>query len=123
MFDTVSTTALNAGTVTIAALEAAKKEAVAHTTSVFDRLINSASVPVSKPKIPTLEQCQEPANKNGKNLTPRGEEICYRLFDDGAGYNRVGKSLNISQMAAKNRKGLWTRAGGLNRTRMVLDFD
>jgi hypothetical protein len=74
-------------------------------------------------KIPTVEQAQDPRNKDGANLTARGAEILYRLFDDGAGYNRASKALGITQTAARNRKGLWEKLGGLNRTRVPLDID
>lgn len=74
-------------------------------------------------KMPTLADGQDPRNKNGLNLTPRGAEILYRVFDDGGGYNRAAKMLGISQGAAKNRKGIWTKLGGLNRTKLVLDID
>ncbi|WP_210012212.1 hypothetical protein [Brevundimonas sp. S30B] len=71
-------------------------------------------------KIPTFEQCQDPANKNGANLTERGVEVLYRLFDMGAGYNRASKALNITQTAARHRKGAWEKAGGLHRVRQPL---
>jgi hypothetical protein len=74
-------------------------------------------------KMPTLADGHDPRNKNGLNLTPRGVEILYRVFDDGGGYNRAAKMLNISQGAAKNRKGLWQKLGGRNRQREVLDID
>jgi hypothetical protein len=74
-------------------------------------------------KEPTLADGHDPRNKNGQNLTPRGAEIIYRVFDDGGGYNRAAKLLNISQGAAKNRKAIWTSLGGLNRTKQVLDID
>lgn len=74
-------------------------------------------------KSPTLADGLDPRNKNGLNLTPRGIEILYRVFDEGAGYNRAARMLAISQGAAKNRKGLWTKLGGLNRTKTVLDID
>jgi len=74
-------------------------------------------------KVPTLEQCHDDRNKDGANLTERGVEILYRLFDDGAGYNRASKALGITQTAARNRKGLWEKKGGLERARAVLDID
>jgi hypothetical protein len=74
-------------------------------------------------KSPTLADGQDPRNKNGLNLTPRGAEILYRVFDEGGGYNRAARMLGISQGAAKNRKGIWTKLGGQNRTKMVLDID
>ncbi len=74
-------------------------------------------------KIPTLEQARDPRNKEGVNLTARGVEILYRLFDDKAGYNRASKALGITQTAARNRKGAWEKQGGFNRKRMPLDID
>lgn len=88
------------------------------------KLIGKAAVIAASHKIPTLEQCQDPANKVGSNLTERGAEILYRLFDDGAGYNRASRALSITQTAARNRKGLWEKLGGVNRKRMPLpDID
>ncbi len=74
-------------------------------------------------KSPTLADGHDPRNKNGMNLTPRGVEILYRVFDEGGGYNRAGKMLNISQGAAKNRKEIWTKLGGVNRTKQPIDID
>lgn len=75
-------------------------------------------------KTPTLEQARDTAkNKNGRNLTERGVEILYRLFDDGAGYNRAAKALDITQTAAKHRKSVWENEGGLNRTKRTIDID
>ncbi|MFG1185281.1 MULTISPECIES: hypothetical protein [Xanthobacter] len=83
-----------------------------------DKLITEPSV--TAPKLPTNEACQDPANKIGSNLTERGAEILYRLFDHGAGYNRASKALGITQTAARNRKGLWEKLGGMNRKRVHL---
>ena len=74
-------------------------------------------------KRPTLEDGHDPRNKNGLNLTERGVEILYRAYDDDAGYNRASKLLNISQGAAKNRKTMWTKLGGKDRVRSLLDID
>ncbi len=74
-------------------------------------------------KTPTLADGHDPRNKNGLNLTPRGVEIIYRVFDDNGGYNRAAKMLNISQGAAKNRKATWLREGGTNRTKQIIDID
>lgn len=84
--------------------------------------MESPAHPVMSVKIPTLAQCQDPANKteNGVNLTERGVEVLYRLFDDGAGYNRASKSLGITQTAARHRKGAWEKAGGRDRVRKEL---
>ncbi|WP_086737419.1 hypothetical protein [Erythrobacter colymbi] len=85
--------------------------------------LSGQSAPATVFKVPTFADGQDPRNKNGMNLTPRGVEILYRLFDDGAGYNRAAKALSISQGAAKNRKQIWTKLGGLNRTKQVIDID
>ena len=74
-------------------------------------------------KSPSQEDGRDLRNKNDKNLTPRGVEILYRVFDDGGGYNRAAKMLTISQSAAKNRKAMWTRLGGANRKKEILDID
>lgn len=74
-------------------------------------------------KSPTLADGHDPRNKNGMNLTPRGVEILYRVFDEGGGYNRAAKMLNISQGAAKNRKGIWIKLGGQSRAKHILDID
>lgn len=74
-------------------------------------------------KSPTQADGLDPRNKNGHNLTARGIEILYRAFDEGAGYNRAARLLNISQGAAKNRKGIWLSLGGTQRVKTVLDID
>lgn len=85
------------------------------------QLVDDAAALPKNDKVPTLEQCQDPTNKEGANLTRRGVEILYRLFDDGAGYNRASKALGITQTAARNRKGLWEKKGGLNRERDFIE--
>jgi hypothetical protein len=90
--------------------------------SLKAQLVDDAAALPKNDKVPTLEQCKDPANKDGANLTPRGVELLYRLFDDGAGYNRASKALGITQTAARNRKGLWEKKeGGLNRERKFLE--
>jgi hypothetical protein len=74
-------------------------------------------------KMPTQADGHDARNKHNLNLTARGVEILYRVFDDDGGYNRAAKMLSISQGAAKNRKAGWLKAGGKNRTKMVLDID
>lgn len=111
----------------VAALESHRTELVDYINRTTDALIAKIAGTVASPaigvKIPTLEQAQDPRNKEGANLTVRGTEIIYRLFDDGAGYNRASKALGITQTAARNRKGLWEKLGGMNRTRAPLDID
>lgn len=110
-----------------AIVESFRKEMIDVVNRAADDLLDTLSVdsgphPVMSVKIPTLAQCQDPANKteNGVNLTERGVEILYRLFDDGAGYNRASKSLGITQTAARHRKGAWEKAGGRDRVRKEL---
>lgn len=108
----------------VAAIESHRTELIdfvnRSTNALLAKVNRSSERPVSGIKIPTLEQCRDEANKNGANLSERGVEILYRLFDDGAGYNRASKALGITQTAARNRKGLWEKQGGLNRKRSHL---
>lgn len=111
----------------VSALESYRTEMIDHINRATDALISkfkgAETTRAVGVKIPTFEQAQDPRNKDGANLTARGAEILYRLFDDGAGYNRASKALGITQTAARNRKGLWEKLGGLNRTRVPLDID
>jgi hypothetical protein len=111
----------------IAALEITRTNTIAAINTIFDSKIaelrqDGPAIPMVF-KMPTPVDGADPRNKNGHNLTPRGVEILYRVFDDGGGYNRASKMLNITQAAAKNRKGNWNKLGGLNRTKAVLDID
>ena len=111
----------------IAAVEAMRSDLIAHINKACDAL-RSQLAPDAAPrdpffKRPTLQDGHDPRNKNGMNLTPRGVEILYRVFDDGGGYNRASKMLNISQGAAKNRKACWVKAGGLSRKKQLLEID
>ena len=112
---------------TVAALESYRAELVDYINRTTDNLIarisSTDTASVIGVKVPTFEQAQDPRNKDGVNLTARGAEILYRLFDHGAGYNRASKALGITQTAARNRKGLWEKLGGLNRKREPLDID
>ena len=111
----------------IAAVEALRATLHATVNQACDTLVAAlapeAETNAATFKKPTLADGHDPRNKNGLNLTDRGIEILYRVFDDGGGYNRAAKMLNITQGAAKNRKGLWLKAGGLNRKKQVLDID
>ena len=112
---------------TIAAVESTRATLIDFVNKACDDLVARLSPqPPSEGvslKMPTLADGHDPRNKNGLNLTPRGVEILYRVFDDGGGYNRAAKMLSISQGAAKNRKGLWQKLGGPNRRKEVLDID
>ena len=111
----------------VAALESYRTDMIDYINRTTDALIakltDQGTGPAVGVKIPTFEQAQDPRNKDGVNLTARGTEIIYRLFDDGAGYNRASKALGITQTAARNRKGLWEKLGGVSRTRLPLDID
>ncbi len=112
---------------TATAIEALRTGLHAHIDAACDdaiRQLASSNTPAPAVyKQPTLADGHDSRNKNGQNLTPRGAEIIYRVFDDGGGYNRAAKMLNISQRGAKNRKAIWTSLGGLNRTKLILDID
>lgn len=119
-------TDLNNSTAIAAIVESFRKEMIdvvnRSADDLLETLTDSEAHPVMSVKIPTLAQCQDPANKtsNGVNLTERGVEILYRLFDDGAGYNRASKALGITQTAARHRKGAWEKVGGRDRVRQPL---
>lgn len=65
---------------------------------------------------------KDPRNKlpDGK-LTPRGVEICYRLFDLGKTRYAVKEALNISYGAATHRLDAWHKAGGTTREKMPIE--
>lgn len=64
---------------------------------------------------------KDPANKYTvgglEKLTPRGVEICYRLFDKGLSRYAVAQAMDISFGAATHRLDAWQKAGGLKRVR------
>lgn len=68
---------------------------------------------------------KDPANKQIvgglEKLTPRGVEICYRLFDAGKTRYAVAHLMGISFGAATHRQKAWEKAGGLKRTRSRLN--
>ena len=74
-----------------------------------------------QPEAPAEFDPMDPANKfpDGK-LTPRGVEICYRLFDAGNTRYAVGAQMGISFSAADNRHAAWQHAGGLEREKQPL---
>ncbi len=65
---------------------------------------------------------KDPRNKlpDGK-LTPRGVEVCYRLFDAGQTRYAVKEAIGISYGAATHRLGAWQKAGGRNRDKLAID--
>ena len=74
-----------------------------------------------EPRSPEFDP-MDPRNKtaDGK-FSPRGVEICYRLFDKGATRYAVSRAMNISFRAASHRLAAWKKAGGADRTKMRLD--
>jgi len=65
---------------------------------------------------PDQEQHRHPPNQyDNKRLTQRGEEICYRLFDNGKSPMAVAHLMGISLKAARKRHGMWRAAGGAGR--------
>ena len=110
------------------AIEAARHEAHLNLDRSFDLLRERLTPQPAGPaggivyKEPTDEDCRDPRNKNGKNMTPEGLEILFRLLDGGAGYNSAGRRLSITQTAVKNRKKDWEAAGGANRTKKYIPY-
>lgn len=74
-----------------------------------------------QPEPPVEFDPKDPANKfpDGK-LTPRGAEICYRLFDAGNTRYAVSDLMDISFSAADHRFNAWQHAGGLEREKQLL---
>lgn len=58
---------------------------------------------------------------NNKRLTKRGEEICYRLFDQGKSPTAVAHLMHISLPAARRRHKMWQAIGG--KTRPSIDLN
>jgi len=86
----------------------------------------SATNPMSAHKAsskPTSEQCAENQNKIGVNLSPRGVELIYRLYDHGSSVRAASMAMRISHRAAKWRKAAWEKAGAQNRPFTILDID
>jgi DNA-binding NarL/FixJ family response regulator len=54
-------------------------------------------------------------------FTPRGVEVCYRLFDAGKTRYAVAEAMNISFGAATHRLDAWKKAGGRDRKKTRLD--
>ena len=63
---------------------------------------------------------KSPLNKRGKNLSPRGIEVVYRLYDAGKTRHAVAAALDISFAAADHRHRTWLQAGGKQRERQPL---
>jgi hypothetical protein len=64
---------------------------------------------------------KNPLNKNGNNLSTRGVEVAYRMFDAGKTRYAVAQALDISYGAASYRLYLWEKLGGKNRPKQPLE--
>jgi hypothetical protein len=111
-----------------AAIEAARHEAHAIVDRSFKSLRERLTPATTAPtgtfiyKDPTDEDCRDPRNKNGLNLSREGLELLFRLLDKGAGYNSAGRKFSITQSAVKNRKKDWEAFGGKNRTKTFIPY-
>ena len=83
------------------------------------RQLLSPSSPASTDSNP-----KDPANKHEiggmAKLTPRGVEVCYRLFDRGTSRYAVAQAMGISFGAANHRHSVWKNAGGVNRRKQPI---
>jgi DNA invertase Pin-like site-specific DNA recombinase len=111
-----------------AAIEAGRHEAHMIVDRSFDSLRErlTSAIPartgIFNYKDPTDEDCRDPRNKNGPNMSPVGLELLFRLLDKGAGYNSAARKFSITQSAVKNRKKNWVESGGQNRTKMFIPY-
>jgi hypothetical protein len=107
-----------------AANQTAVIDAIDTVTSALERAVTGLQTLrtlLAQPEPPAEFDPKDPANKfpDGK-LTPRGAEICYRLFDAGLTRYAVGERMDISFSAATNRYHAWEHAGGLKREKQPL---
>ena len=69
-----------------------------------------------------LEYSRHPLNQFSNNrLTKRGEEVCYRLFDQGKSPMVVAHLMGVSLASSMKRQRMWKKAGGRHRQRVDLD--
>jgi hypothetical protein len=59
--------------------------------------------------------------KRNGNLSKRGIEVCYRLFDAGKSPLAVGYLMHISRKAANQHRKRWIKAGGADRVKTDLE--
>jgi hypothetical protein len=64
---------------------------------------------------------KSPLNKTGVNLTARGIEVCYRMYDAGKTRYAVSEALGMSYGAATHRFHAWEKLGGKDRERQPLE--
>ena len=110
------------------AIEASRHEAHVIVDRCFDSLRERLTPATAAPtgtmiyKDPTDEDCRDPRNKNGPNLSPEGRELLFRLLDKGAGYNSASRKFSITASAVKNRKKAWEASGRQSRTKMFIPY-
>ena len=67
---------------------------------------------------------KDPGNKREvgglMKFTPRGVEVCYRLFDAGKSRYAVATAMDISFGAANHRYETWKKLGGVTRSKQSL---
>lgn len=54
-------------------------------------------------------------------FTPRGQEICYRLFDEGFSTLAIAHSFGLLMPSIRKRKRMWENIGGKNRPNIIFD--
>jgi len=64
---------------------------------------------------------KNPLNKNGVNLSSRGIEVAYRMYDAGKTRYAVAEALGISYGSATHRLHAWEKAGGKQRQKQPLE--
>ncbi|KQW81823.1 hypothetical protein [Brevundimonas sp. Root1279] len=87
-----------------------------------------ASIQTQLDRLKALVQTSQatPDPKDARNklpdgkLTPRGVEVCYRLFDAGKTRYAVSEAMGISYGAATYRYGAWEKEGGPDREKQPL---
>lgn len=109
---------------------AAVAEAINNITAALERMtagfITLKSLLLPEAEIETAAfDPKSPANKHEvgglMKLTPRGIEICYRLFDSGKSRYAVAMLMEISFGAATHRFDTWKKLGGVNRSKQPLE--
>ena len=108
---------------------AAVAEAIDNITDALERVmagfttLKSLLLPEIKPDAADFDP-KDTANKYEvgglMKLTPRGIEICYRLFDAGKSRYAVATLMGISFGAATHRLDAWKKLGGVNRIKQPL---
>jgi len=54
-------------------------------------------------------------------FTLRGEEICYRLFDEGFSNLAISYSFGLLLPSIKKRRNMWKQIGGINRPKVTFE--